>query len=159
MSMLHIAEASNSEEIAVVRALFLEYQSLLGVDLSFQDFEAEVRDLPGSYAPPRGRLLLATHEEEPVGCVALHEAGWPRGEMKRLFVRPEARGLGAGRALVAAVLAEASAIGFAEIVLDTLPSMAEAQRLYEHFGFRDIPPYRPNPIQGTRYLSKSLREA
>ena len=157
--MLHIAQARSSEEIAVVRTLFLEYQSLLGVDLSFQDFEAEVRDLPGSYAPPRGRLLLATHEGEPVGCVALHAAGWPRAEMKRLFVRPEARGLGVGRALVSAVVTEAEAIGYAEIVLDTLPSMAEAQRLYEHFGFRDIPPYRPNPIQGTRYLSKSLREA
>lgn len=154
--MLNISQASTSEEIAAVRALMFEYHALLGVDLSFQSFDAEVRDLPGSYAPPRGRLLLATHDGSAVGCVALHEAGWPRAEMKRLFVRPSGRGLGLGRALVSAVLAQAVGIGYTEVVLDTLPSMAEAQRLYEHFGFRDIPAYRPNPVQGARYLSKSL---
>ena len=154
--MLEIVQASTPEQIAIVRAMLHEYQTLLGVDLGFQDFDAEVRDLPGSYAPPGGRLLLATRAGAPLGCVALHEAGWPRAEMKRLFVPPGARGLGVGRALVSAVLAEASAIGYSEIVLDTLPSMAEAQRLYDHFGFRDIPPYRPNPVPGARFLSKSL---
>jgi len=154
--MLHISQAAASEEIAAVRALMLEYHALLGVDLCLQGFEAEVRDLPGSYAPPRGRLLLAIHAGSAVGCVALHEAGWPRAEMKRLFVRPSGRGLGLGRALVSAVLAQAVAIGYTEVVLDTLPSMAEAQQLYEQFGFRDIPPYRSNPVQGARYLSKSL---
>jgi GNAT superfamily N-acetyltransferase len=98
--MLRISQASTSEEIAAIRALMLEYQSLLGVDLCFQGFDAEVRGLPGSYAPPRGRLLLATHGGSAVGCIALHETGWPRAEMKRLFVRPSGRGLGLGRALV-----------------------------------------------------------
>ncbi len=154
--MIDISQARTPEEIAAVRALMLEYQALLGVDLCFQGFDAEVRDLPGSYAPPRGRLLLATLDGSAVGCVALHEAGWPRAEMKRLFVRPSGRGLGLGRALVSAVLAQAAAIGYTEVVLDTLPSMAEAQQLYERVGFRDIPPYRPNPVRGTRYLSKSL---
>ncbi|BCS32405.1 N-acetyltransferase [Luteitalea sp. TBR-22] len=154
--MLDISQASTSEEIATVRALMLEYHALLGVDLRFQGFEAEVRGLPGAYAPPRGRLLLATHAGTAVGCVALQEAGWPRGEMKRLFVRPSGRGLGVGRALVSAVLSQAVVIGYTEVVLDTLPSMTEAQRLYEQFGFRDIPAYRPNPVHGARYLSKSL---
>ena len=154
--MLEISQAVTPGAVEAVRALMLEYQALLGVDLCFQGFDAEVRDLPGSYAPPRGRLLLATQDGQAVGCVALQEAGWPRAEMKRLFVRPSARGRGLGRALVSAILSQAAAIGYAEVVLDTLPSMAEAQRLYEHFGFRDIPPYRPNPVQGTRYLAKSL---
>ncbi|MCA2999093.1 MAG: GNAT family N-acetyltransferase [Rhodocyclaceae bacterium] len=157
--MLDIKQAASPEDVSAVRALMLEYQELLDVDLCFQGFDAEVRGLPGSYAPPQGRLLLARHLGSPVGCVALHEAGWPRAEMKRLFVRPSVRGLGVGRALVSAVLTHATYIGYTEVVLDTLPSMAEAQRLYEQLGFRDIPPYRPNPIPGTRYLSKSLIEA
>lgn len=154
--MLTISQAVTPGAIESVRALMLEYQAGLGVDLCFQGFDAEVRDLPGPYAPPRGRLLLATQDGQAVGCVALREAGWPRAEMKRLYVRPSARGRGLGRALVSDVLSQAAAIGYAEVVLDTLPSMAEAQQLYAHFGFRDIPPYRANPVQGTRYLAKSL---
>lgn len=157
--MLNISQASTFEGIAAVRALMLEYQVLLGVDLCFQGFDAEVRDLPGSYAFPRARLLLATDDAAPVGCVALHEASWPRAEMKRRFVRPSGRGLGLGRALVSAVLAQSVAIGYTEVVRDTLPSIAEAQLLYEQFGFRDIPPYRPNPVQGARYPLKSLVDA
>jgi len=155
--MLNIADATTPEDIATVRALIREYQSLLGVDLCFQGFDAEMRNLPGDYAPPRGRLLLATHDGKPVGCVALRDAGASRSEMKRLFVRPGTRGLGVGNALVSRVVDDARTIGYAEIVLDTLPSMADAQRMYERFGFRDIAPYRENPIQGTRYLAKSLR--
>jgi GNAT superfamily N-acetyltransferase len=92
-----LSQPATSEEIVAVRALMLEYQALLGVDLCFQGFNAEVRDLPGSYAPRRGRLLLATRGGSAIGCVALHAAGWPRAEMKRLFVRPSGRGLGVGR--------------------------------------------------------------
>lgn len=154
--MVRIAQAISADDIATARGLLLEYQTLLGIDLSFQGFEAEVRDLPGAYAPPGGRLLLAIDHGTAVGCVALCAAGGVRAEMKRLFVRPVARGRGIAKALVSALLDEAIAIGYSEIVLDTLPSMVEAQRLYEQFGFRDIPPYRPNPVQGTRYLSKSL---
>jgi GNAT superfamily N-acetyltransferase len=154
--MVKIAQAASIDEIATIRVLFREYQELLGVDLCFQGFEAEVGGLPGDYAPPGGRLLLATHDATPVGCVALRPFDASRSEMKRLFVRPVVRGLGVGRALVAFVLDEARAIGYSEIVLDTLPSMKEAQQLYERFGFREIPPYRSNPVTGTRYLGKSL---
>lgn len=154
--MLHIVQARSEGELDRVRQLLLEYQKLLDVDLAFQSFPDEVRDLPGGYAPPGGRLLLALHDDVAVGCVALRAAGGTRSEMKRLFVRPAARGLGVGKALVSRLVDEARSIGYTEIVLDTLPSMADAQRLYEYFGFRDIAPYRPNPVAGTRYLLKSL---
>ena len=157
--MLTITRAATGDDIATIRVLFHEYQELLGVDLCFQGFEAELNGLPGAYAPPSGRLLLATHEDAPVGCVALRSAGASRSEMKRLFVRPAARGLGVGRALVSLVLDEARAIGYSEVVLDTLPTMTEAQRLYEKFGFHDISAYRPNPVHGTRYLAKRLTGA
>ena len=156
--MLEITEAITADDIAIVRTLLREYQERLGIDLCFQDFEAEVNGLPGSYAPPGGRLLLAIHDGTPVGCVALRARTSWQAEMKRLFVRPAARGLGAGRALVSRVLDDARAIGYKEIVLDTLPVMGEAQRLYEQFGFRDIAPYRSNPVAGARYLAKSLHE-
>ena len=154
--MLQLRQVISASDVAIVRSLLLDYERSLGVDLSFQDFQTEMRTLPGDYAPPSGRLLLALHDEVPVGCVALRAAGADRCEMKRLYVRAGTRGLGIGRALVQAVLDEARAIGYAQIVLDTLPSMAEAQRLYEQFGFCDIPPYRQNPISGTRYLCRSL---
>jgi putative acetyltransferase len=156
---LNIAQAETADDYAAARVMLREYQASLGIDLSFQDFESEVRDLPGDYALPRGRLFLARHENALVGCVALRAAGATRCEMKRLFVRPGNRGLGVGKALVTRVLDEARAAGYTEIVLDTLPAMADAQRLYEQFGFRDIEPYRVNPIAGTRYLAKALQDA
>lgn len=155
--MLRIDQVTTEEAIATVRMLMREYQASLGVDLCFQGFEAELSGLPGRYSPPRGRLLLATRAGEAIGCVALQPIDECRGEMKRLYMRPAARGIGAGRALVAKVLEEAVVIGYEQIVLDTLPTMHEAQRLYEQFGFRDTEAYRPNPIAGTRYLARSLR--
>ncbi|MEO8450448.1 MAG: GNAT family N-acetyltransferase [Gemmatimonadota bacterium] len=154
--MLTIAPAGLGPEVAIVRGLFLEYHAALGVDLCFQGFDAEVNGLPGDYTPPSGRLLLAADDGVPVGCGALRASEGSRCEMKRVFVRPSGRGLGVGRALVSRLLAEARTIGYTEVVLDTLPMMTEAQRLYEELGFRDIPPYRPNPIPGSRYLGKSL---
>ena len=154
--MLQITQARSAAELDVVRSLMREYQQRLGVDLCFQNFEAELAALPGSYEPPTGRLLLAHHDNQPVGCVALQRITRSRGEMKRLYVPPGARGLGVGRTLVSQILTEAQAIGYSEIVLDTLPNMVEAQRLYQQFGFRDIEPYRPNPIPGVRYLAKTL---
>jgi ribosomal protein S18 acetylase RimI-like enzyme len=154
---MQVTQAQSADEIAIVRSLMREYQQRLGVDLSFQGFAAELDALPGSYAPPSGRLLLAWHEQAAVGCVALQRIDASRAEMKRLYVPPGARGLGVGRRLVAQLLSDAQAIGYSEVVLDTLPTMNEAQRLYEQFGFRDIEPYRPNPIAGTRYLGKTLR--
>ena len=151
-----LIEASTPEDITTVRALLREYQQALGTDLCFQGFEVELRELPGAYAPPNGRLLLAFQKTAPVGCVALQRVDAVRGEMKRLYVRPSARGLGIARALVRKILEDALVIGYADVVLDTLPSMIEAQQLYERFGFRDIDPYRANPIVGSRYLGKRL---
>lgn len=148
--------AEGAQDLAAIRELFLEYQARLGVDLGFQSFEAEVRDLPGDYAPPNGRLLLARQDGRPVGCAALRTFAPSRAEMKRLFVRPGARGLELGRQLVARLIDEARSAGYAELVLDTLPGMAEAQGLYLASGFRDIPPYRPNPIPGARFLGLPL---
>lgn len=154
-----ITQATTPAEVDIARALMREYQSRLGIDLCFQGFEDEMRALPGDYAPPRGRLLLARHEGRPVGCVALRPLDDARCEMKRLFVQPEARGLGAGRNLVRHLLDEARTIGYADIVLDTLSTMVEAQALYEAFGFRDIAPYCVNPIPGARFLGRPLRAA
>jgi putative acetyltransferase len=154
--MLNIVQATTAEQIASARALMREYQSFLGVDLCFQGFEAELRNLPGEYAPPGGRLFLASHNEVITGCVALRNLDGRRCEMKRLFVRPGARGMGVGNALVTRVIDEARAIGYSEIVLDTLPSLTAALRIYEQFGFRDIAPYCVNPLEGVRFLGKML---
>jgi putative acetyltransferase len=153
---VQISQVSNTEDVAIVRSLMREYQQALGVDLCFQNFETELASLPGSYAPPTGRLLLAMHEGMPVGCVALQAVTRERCEMKRLYIRPVARGHGIGRALVQKILDEARSMSYIDVVLDTLPSMTEAQRMYERFGFHEIDAYRPNPIAGTRYLRKVL---
>lgn len=154
--MITIRAAFSTADFALARELFREYQAQLGIDLCFQDFAAEVEGLPGDYAPPSGRLLLALRDDVAVGCIALRAVDAARCEMKRLFLRPGERGSGLGRALVERVLSEARAIGYGEIVLDTLPSMTAAQRMYERFGFRDIPPYRTNPVAGARYLGLRL---
>lgn len=154
--MCEIIQAVAADEIVTVRLLLREYQAELDVDLAYQDFETEVRELPGAYSLPQGQLLLATHESQPVGIVALRDAGGGRAEMKRLFVRPSGRRLGVGGALVARLLSEARDARYKEIVLDTLPSMQSAQRLYAQFGFEDIPAYRTSPVPGTRYLGLTL---
>ncbi len=155
--MVQITPVVTAADVATVRLLLREYQVQLGVNLDFQGFEGELAALPGAYAPPHGRLLLATHDGAPVGCAALRDAGAGRAEMKRLYVRPQARGLGLGRALAERIVEEARAAGYAEIVLDTLPTMGTAHRLYEQLGFRPIAPYNANPIAGTRHLGLSLR--
>jgi GNAT superfamily N-acetyltransferase len=151
--MIQIDEAPGPDD---VRELFREYQSALGVDLSFQGFDAEVAALPGEYAPPRGRLLVARCDGDVAGCVALRPLRDDTCEMKRLYVRPQHRKAGVGRQLVERVIAEARAIGYRRMCLDTLPSMGRAQALYEELGFRDIPAYRHNPIAGTRFLGLDL---
>jgi putative acetyltransferase len=154
--MTQLVQAQTADQIHTTRELMREYQRALGVDLCFQGFEAELAGLPGAYAPPTGRLLLAIHEGETVGCVALQRVDAARGEMKRLYVRPSARGANIGRSLVTRILADAADIGYSQVVLDTLPVMIEAQRLYEQFGFEEIAAYRPNPVVGARYLGKQL---
>jgi putative acetyltransferase len=154
--MVELKQAQTAEQIEQVRELFLEYQASLDVDLCFQGFTEELAGLPGSYAPPSGRLLLAGVDGTPRGCVALQEITSETCEMKRLYVQPEQRGTGLGRLLVARVLDEARAIGYRRIVLDTLPSMMRAQAMYLALGFEEIPPYRLNPVPGTRYMGCSL---
>lgn len=146
------------DEIRTVRALLREYETELGVDLCFQGFDQELAGLPGDYVPPRGALLVAEVEGAIAGCVALRPLGGDACEMKRLYARPAFRGRGVGRALAAAIIAEAKAIGYARMRLDTLPVMGEAQALYARIGFHEIPPYRENPVPGTRYLELALGE-
>jgi len=155
-AMVEIKDTYDPESIIVARALFKEYQQALGVDLSFQDFATELATLPGAYAPPRGRLFLARDDSVMVGCVAMRPLTSKTCEMKRLYVRPGSRAGGVGRQLAERVIAEARAMGYRQMYLDTLPMMAGAQRLYEQLGFKDIPPYRHNPVEGTRFLGLEL---
>ena len=155
--MLSICQAESRDDIETAHTLFVEYQAFLDIDLSFQGFTAELEQLPGDYAPPNGRLLLAFSEGIPVGCIALRPFHGSQCEMKRLFVRPMARGLSVGRGLISRVISDAQSIGcYSEMLLDTLPSMSEALHLYYSFGFRDILPYRSNPILEAKYLALNL---
>lgn len=147
----------DSPRLADVCALFEEYAASLSFDLGFQGFEAELASLPGEYAPPDGRLLLALAGGEPVGCVALRRHGAETAELKRLYVRPAGRGGGAGRTLTAAALDAARAAGYARVVLDTVPGMEAAQALYRTLGFTETEPYRFNPVPGAVFLALSLR--
>jgi putative acetyltransferase len=155
---LRTIQAETAEEIAIARRLIEEYGASLGVDLSFQDFRHEVEGLPGDYAPPRGRLLLAYEDDEAIGCGALRP--FERGvcEMKRLYVVPARRRSGAGRILAQRLISEARVIGYRTMRLDTLPGMNEAQRLYSVLGFKEIAAYRYNPISGTQFLELDLVE-
>jgi putative acetyltransferase len=158
MSM-NISQATSAEEIAAIRELFEEYAGSLGIDLSYQGFPKELADLPGAYAPPLGRLLLATDEGISAGCVALRPVDNQTCEMKRLFVRPERQGVGAGRMLAARVITEARSIGYLTILLDTLPSMKSALRLYESLGFVRRRPYFQTPIEGNVFMELRLADA
>jgi ribosomal protein S18 acetylase RimI-like enzyme len=139
-----------------VRALFKEYQADLGMDLCFQGFAQELAKLPGAYAPPAGRLYLALQRREPAGCAALRPLTEGTCEMKRLYVRSAHRCRGIGKMLVQRVLHDARAIGYRRIVLDTLPSMQEAQALYAALGFVETEPYAFNPTDGVRFLALDL---
>jgi ribosomal protein S18 acetylase RimI-like enzyme len=154
---LRITAADSPDEIAAVRALFLDYARSLGVSLDFQGFDEELATLPGRYAPPRGRLLVARQGDAIVGCVALRPLDAERCEMKRLYLCPACRGQGAGRQLAEAVIAAARTIGYRRMVLDTLAQMPAARALYASLGFRAIAPYYDNPLPGTLYVALDLQ--
>jgi len=154
-----MTQASSPAQIAQVRELFLEYAQSLGFSLCFQNFDQELAGLPGDYRPPEGRLLLAEYEGQVAGCVALHKLEPGICEMKRLYLRPAFRGKGLGRKLAEVILEEARSIGYERLRLDTVgPVMKDAVALYRALGFREIAPYRANPMEGTLYLELSLND-
>jgi ribosomal protein S18 acetylase RimI-like enzyme len=152
-----LSHAQSPEQITRVRELFLEYAQSLGFSLCFQSFDKELAELPGDYAPPEGRLLLATYDGAPAGCIALHKLAPEICEMKRLYVRPQFRGKGLGRTLAERLIADARHIGYQRLRLDTVePRMKTAVAMYRQLGFREIAPYRPNPIEGALYMELKL---
>ncbi len=152
-----LAQAESPAQIAQARELFLEYAQSLGFSLCFQNFDKELASLPGDYAPPEGRLLLAEYEGQLAGCVALHKLEPSICEMKRLYLRPQFRGKGLGRALAERIIAEARQIGYSQMRLDTVePVMKDAVAMYRRLGFHEIAPYCDNPIAGALYMERSL---
>lgn len=154
---MKILQAETPEQIASARVLFQEYAAGLGIDLCFQGFAVELAGLPGRYAPPGGRLLLAMAGAEAAGCVALRSLTEGVCEMKRLFVRPAFRGQQVGRLLAERVVAEARSIGYRTMRLDTLPQMEAAIRLYEGLGFVRCAPYYDTPLADTVFMELQLR--
>jgi putative acetyltransferase len=166
-------QAESPAQIALARELFLEYAQSLGFSLCFQNFDKELADLPGDYAPPEGRLLLAQYENQLAGCVALHKLSFGPGsefcptsefcdasefcEMKRLYLRPQFRGKGLGGALAHRIIAEARRIGYRKMCLDTVePVMKDAVAMYRKLGFKEIEPYCANPVAGAMYMEIQL---
>jgi ribosomal protein S18 acetylase RimI-like enzyme len=156
-SQLAIVNAESDAQIAQVRELFLEYANSLGFSLCFQGFDKELASLPGDYAPPNGRLLLAEFEGQLAGCGALHPLDAGNCEIKRLYVRPQFRGHRIGRLLTERLIAEARTIRYRAMRLDTVADkMREAVELYRRLGFREIAPYRENPIASALYMELTL---
>jgi ribosomal protein S18 acetylase RimI-like enzyme len=150
-------QAESATQIAQARELFLEYAKSLNFDLCFQSFDKELAGLPGDYAPPDGRLLLAEYQGQLAGCVALHKLDAEVCEMKRLYLRPQFRGKGVGRGLTETLITEARSIGYRSMRLDTVePVMKDAVAMYRRFGFKEIAPYRVNPIAGALYMELEL---
>lgn len=156
--MIEIIQAETAEQIETARKLFREYEAWIGLELCFQGFDEEVANLPGKYAAARdGRLLLAFADEKIAGCIALRKLEAGVCEMKRLFVKENQRGRKIGIALIEKVIEEARRIGYARIRLDTFPpKMAKAVSLYASYGFREIPPYYPNPYGDTLFMELVL---
>jgi len=152
-----VAQAESPAQIAQARELFLEYAQSLGFSLCFQNFDKELAELPGDYAPPDGRLLLAECESRVAGCVALHKLEAEICEMKRLYLRPQFRGKGLGRVLADRIITEARRIGYRRMRLDTVePVMGDAVAMYRKIGFHEIEPYRANPMAGAMYMELML---
>ena len=156
-AMFHFTQVEHAEEVDDARTLFQEYASSLGINLCFQNFEKELAELPGDYAPPTGRLYLAVTNDGVAGCIALRKLGEGLCEMKRLYVRPAFRGTGLGRKLSERIIADARAIGYASMRLDTLPGkMDQAIVLYRSLGFKSIPSYYDNPYDDVAFMELEL---
>ena len=152
---MKLVDAATPVQFDAARALFREYAEKLGVDLCFQGFEQELKALETMYAPPSGALLLLEDDGAYKACAGLRPLG-DECEMKRLYVKPELRGQGWGRALAEAIVERARSLGYRRLYLDTLPSMTEARALYRDMGFADTDPYYMNPVAGVAYLVKTL---
>jgi putative acetyltransferase len=153
---MEIRSARFPQEADLVRELFREYAGWLAVDLSFQGFEDELASLPGKYEPPGGEVLLAGEPEGTLGCIAYRPFDGPVCEMKRLWVRPDARRRGLGATLARELESRARRAGYRAVVLDTLRSMTPALELYRSLGYREIDPYYHNPLPDAVYLRKEL---
>lgn len=147
---MKIVEAT-VKDMLNVRKLFREYQEWLGIDLCFQGFEDELATLPGSYGPPMGVILIAVEDREVIGCVGIRPRLENEAELKRLYVQPIHQGRSIGKRLFHAAMSQAKRIGYASIVLDTLPTMHRAKSLYVGYGFKKIPAYYGNPEEGAEY--------
>ncbi|NQT02545.1 MAG: GNAT family N-acetyltransferase [Planctomycetes bacterium] len=154
--MPKIVPAQTDEDFEIAKKLFVEYADSLGFDLSFQNFEEELANLPGDYVSPTGCLLLALYKGQPVGCVGLRKLSDGVCEMKRLYVREQFRGLGIGKALAEAVIEQARKIGYNYMRLDMAASMDVARALYVSIGFKQTSPYRYNPIEGAVFMELKL---
>lgn len=155
--MIEIIEATTDDLISAAKALFLEYAASLSFDLCFQNFDQEMADFPDLYTAPLGGLYVAGFQSRPIGCVGFRYFEKGVCEMKRLYVQPDHRGMGAGRKLAEAAIHGALVSGYRSMRLDTLVSMQRANRLYRSLGFAKIPPYRRNPIDGVRYMELDLQ--
>lgn len=157
---IELRAVEDSADVNAIRELFIDYQSDIGIDLSFQGFDEELQDLPGDYAHPLGVLLLALVDGAPAGCVAfrpLPNSDYPNAcEMKRLFVRRAFRGFGLGKLLVDDILTRAVQAGYSAMLLDTLREMETARALYQEVGFEEVPPYYHSPLAGAHYLKVDL---
>ena len=152
-------QAQTPEEVGNARKLFEEYANWIEISLCFQNFDQELANLPGGYAPPSGRLLLAVENDETMGCVALRKIGEGIGEMKRLYVRPAFRGRGLGHMLTERLIAEAKEIGYQTLRLDTMPGkMDRAIAMYRSFGFQEIPAYYTNPVADATFMELDLSD-
>ena len=155
--MIRLEPASSPSDVDSIRVLFQEYADSLGVNLEYQGFDEELRNLPGPYVPPSGTLLLARNEDDVIGCVGVRALDAVTAEMKRLYVRPSGRGAGLGRTLAEAAIEFARTTGYERMRLDTLPQMGRAQELYKALGFVAIDAYRFSPVPGTVFLELALK--